>query len=483
MRGVARDSDQPLRRIVAPVVVCIFLGLAVAVGLLFVRRQNSSDDLVVQKPPSTVAEVPLSPSTSAPSAVAQPAGAQPAITIANTPSAQMQQWRELETQLAQVPDALSWSAAEQSLTAFVQQARAEPALVRRVNERLQQLLTDGDQWYQKALADLPQGATPIDIAERLRRIDLLRDQVLADNRPDAESRYQEALTRLGQRLNAAKRQARKALETGIVLELPRIANELAPAFAKTPVADLHRQFSLLCNEAAGIKSHWSTSWAVTKPRLLATKGADALAAAAALLLSGDTAEAKSLLANDPALATGELLRRREAIFGRKAAVLTFDETDDLQFIEIITGEPRMAGGALTAAPGEAIGIACAAPIKTSGWDVTIGANLEQAQAEGQAVISLAKGDSADAQVRVERDVLVARVRTAVGWQETRTPRPDGKLLRLRMAERGGSVLIYANDQQLLNAAQARVATGSVLHFEAVGMLWSLADLQLVGGDG
>ena len=164
-------------------------------------------------------------------------------------------------------------------------------------------------------------------------------------------------------------------------------------------------------------------------------------------------------------------------------MLTFDETDDLHFIEIITGEPRMAGGALTAAPGEAIGIACAAPIKTSGWDVTIGANLEQAQAEGQAVISLAKGDSADAQVRVERDVLVARVRTAVGWQETRTPRPDGKLLRLRMAERGGSVLIYANDQQLLNAAQARVATGSVLHFEAVGMLWSLADLQLVGGDG
>ena len=481
-RGAAREPDHHLRRFVMPVLVCILLALAVVVGLPYLQRSKTSMSQSVAEPATTVSAPPASPVTPAPAPAPAPVASASPVT-ATAPSALVEHWRELEVQLNQVPASLSWSTAEVTLTAFAQQAKAEPALVRRVNERLQQLQTDGDQWYLSALAALPQGATPLDIAERLRRIDLLRDQVLADNRPDAESRYQEALTRLGQRLNAAKRQARQALETGAVLELPRIANELAPAFAKTPVSDLHRQFSLLCNEATGIKPQWATSWAVTKPRLLASKGANALAAAAALLLIGDTAEAKALLANDPTLATGELLRRREAIFGRKAAVLAFDEPDDLQFIEIITGEPRMAGGALTAAPGEAIGIACAVPINASGWDVTVGANLEQAQADGQAVISLAKGDSADAQVRVERNVLVARVRTAIGWQEARAPRPAGKLLRLRMAERGGSVLIYANDQQLLVAAQARVANGSVLRFEAVGLLWSLADLQLVGGDG
>ena len=478
LRGAVRDPDQQLRRFVKPVLLLVLLGLMMAGILTLVRSKMVSNPQLPPEPGTTIAETPASAANPAP---AELVPAKPA--TATAPDSLLGQWRTLEAKLAQVPTSLSWSAAEQALAAFAQQAKAEPALVRQVNDRLQQLAADGDQWYQHALADLPPGANPIEIAERLRRIDLLRDQVLPDNRPDAESRYQEALTRLGQRLNAAKREVRQALETGAVLELSRIANELAPAFAKTPVMDLHRQFALLCNEATGIRPHWATSWAVTKPRLLATKGADALAAAAALLLSGDTAEARALLANDPALATGELLRRREALFGRQAAVLTFDEPDDLQFIEIITGDLRMAGGALTATPGEAIGIVCAAPIKKSGWDVTIGAHLEQAQAEGQAVVSLAKGDSADAQVRIEREVLVARVRTAVGWQETRAPRPAGKQLRLRMAERGGSVLIYANDQQLVVAAQARVATGSVLRFEAVGMLWSLADLQLVGGDG
>ena len=401
----------------------------------------------------------------------------------SAPAASLREpWAALQAVVDQAQTANEWSTAEQALIAFVPEAKADPAIAQAVNQRQQQLASDGDAWYQAALAKLAKGDTPVALAERLRGIEVLRNQALADNRPDAESRYQEALTKLVQRLNAAKRQARQAVEAGRVLDLPKIAVDLAPAFAQTPVTDLHRQFSLLCNEAAGTKPLWLTSWAVTKPRLLAAKGANALAAAAALLLVGDTAEAKALLANDPLLVSGDLLRRREAIFGRKAAVLTFDDPDDLQYIEVFTGNPRMSGGTLTGPPGEIIAIACAAPLSGAGWDMAVGIRLEQATSDGQAVVSLARGMTADAQVRIEKEALFSRVRTASGWQETSFVRPASKILRLRLTERAGTVTILVNDQVILQAAKATVTPGSVLRFEASGMLWAITDLQSISGE-
>lgn len=394
-------------------------------------------------------------------------------------------WRQLLVTVDQAQAANEWSTAEQALATFATEtanAKADPVVARALTTRQQQLAQDGDQWYQQALTALPRGDGAGELAKRLKAVDGLRDTVLADNRPDAESRYQEALTKLGQRLNAAKRQARQAVESGRITELPKIASDLAPAFAGTPVADLHRQFALLCNEGAGIKPLWSTSWAVTRSRLLTAKGADALAAAAALILAGDTGEAKALLANDAALASGDLLRRREALVGRKAAVLAFEDPEDLQYIEVITGAPRMAAGTLTGTAGEAIGLSCAAPLSASGWDVAIGLQLEQAMADGQAVVSLARADSVDAQVRIERDALYAKVRTEAGWQEVRIARPETKILRLRLTERGGAVSVLLNDQVVLKAAKAKVPVGSVLRFEAVGMVWAITDLQVVGGE-
>ncbi len=391
-------------------------------------------------------------------------------------------WAQVQAVVEQAQLVNEWSTAEQALMAFAIQAKADAKIAQAVGQRQQQLAADGDAWYQAALAKLSNGDTAGILAERLRGIEVLRNQALTDNRPDAESRYQEAMTKLVQRMNAAKRQARQAMESGRVLDLPKIASDLAPAFAQTPVTDLQRQFALLCNEAAGTKSLWLTSWAVTKPKLLAAKGANALAAAAALMLVGDTAEAKALLANDPLLVSGDLLRRREAIFGRKAAVLTFDDPDDLQYIEVFTGNPRMSGGTLTGPAGEVIAIACSAPLSTSGWDMSLGIRLEQAMAEGQAVVSLARGMVADAQVRIEKDTLYSRVRIANGWQETSFVRPAAKILRLRLAERAGVVTILLNDQVILQAAKATITPGCVLRFEASGMIWSITDLQAVGGE-
>lgn len=394
-------------------------------------------------------------------------------------------WREIVASVDQAQVANEWSNAEQTLAAFATEtsnAKADPVIARFLISRQQQLAQEGDQWYQQTLSGLPRGDGANELAKRLKAVDGLRDVVLADNRPDAESRYQEALTKLGQRLNAARRQARQAIESGKTVELPKIANDLAPAFAGTPVADIHRQFALLCNEGAGITPLWKTSWVVTRSRLLATKGADALAAAAALILAGDTTEAKALLANDAALTSGDLLRRREALVGRKAAVLTFDDPEDLQYIEVITGSPRMAPGTLTGTAGEAIGVSCAAPLGSSGWDVAIGLTLEQAMTDGQAVMSLVRADNVGAQVRIEREALFVKVRTDGGWQEARVARPDTKILRVRLNERDGSVSVLVNDQVVLKAAKAKVLAGSALRFEAVGMVWAITDLQVVGGE-
>ena len=483
------ERPQPLSRAASQVrlylmLILVFVGLAALVALILphLSHAQQTPDMPSAQPDQPLVEV--RPTTRPGPAVVS---GQPTVTPrlggpVSTSSSVAEAWAQLQVVVDQAQSKGEWSAAELALAAFAPQAKADPVVARVVNQRQQQLTADGDVWYQQALAKLPGGATPVELANRLRGIDGLRDQALSDNRPDAESRYQEALTKLGQRLNAAKRQARQALESGRVLDLPKIASDLAPAFAQTPVTDLHRQFSLLCNEAAGTKPVWVTSWAVTKPKLLAAKGADALAAAAALVLAGDIAEAKALLANDPLLGSGDLLRRREAIFGRKAAVLTFEDPDDLQYIDVMAGNPRMSGGTLTGSPGEVIAVSCAAPIGLSGWGVALGVSLEQALVEGQAVVSLVRGDAADAQIRIEKDALFTRVRTLGGWQEVRTPRPETKVLRLRLSERGGTVTVLLNDQVLVQAAQAKIAPASVLRFEASGMVWALTDLQVVGGE-
>ncbi len=476
---LSRDEHK-LRNALFAVLGVVAAALVLALVLPYLSHRASPPvDTMPQTelvPVAPLTQQPTLPTTAPVTPVAQPIPAGNGLT---------ERWRQVLVTVEQAQAANEWSTAEQALATFsteTSNAKADPVIARALSARQQQLAQDGDQWYQQALGALPRGDGAGELAKRLKAVDGLRDTVLADNRPDAESRYQEALTKLGQRLNAARRQARQAVESGRIAELPKIASDLAPAFVGTPVADLHRQFALLCNEGAGIRPMWSTSWAVTRSRLLTTKGADALAAAAALILAGDTGEAKALLANDAALTSGDLLRRREALVGRKAAVLAFEDPEDLQYIEVITGAPRMAAGTLTGTAGEAIGLSCAAPLSASNWDVAVGLTLEQAMADGQAVISLARSDSVSAQIRIEKDALYAKVRTEAGWQEVRVARPEAKVLRLRLTERSGAVSVLLNDQVILKAAKAKVAAGSVLRFEAVGMLWAITDLQVVGGE-
>ncbi len=460
---------------VGVVLVLVVLGIVIIPHLTSrVVPGSEPEPVALAASPQAVSVVQAPPPVSAPESPAKPT---PPAT-----SALADAWRVVQAMVEQAQAKPDWPAAEQALTAFAPTVAANPALVGAVRERQRQLVADGDRWYRTQLAALPAAVDAAGLAHHLHQLNTLRDAVLADNRADAQSRYQEALTKLGQSLDAARRQARQLIDGGKVDQLPALATGLAPAFAGTPLVDAQRQFAVLCTEAAAAKPLVQGTWALTHPRLLAAKGEPALAAAAILLLVGDNTEAKNLLANDPALASGALLRRREALNGRTAAILTFDQPDDLRFIEVITGEPRMAAGALTAAPGEPITLTCATPVRTSGWEVVVGATLAATQAESEAQFSLGVGEAADAQVRIEGETVALKVRTATGWEQTQVQRPAGPAVRVRIAERAGSVLVSLNEQKVLSAAAAKVAPGAVFRFEAVGLTWGLTDLQVVAGE-
>jgi hypothetical protein len=400
------------------------------------------------------------------------------------PSPEAVRWKQVQEQVDDLAKQNAWGAAEIALKRFadelVKQA-ADADLLQSVRLRRDQLTLDGDRWYRQTLISLP--AT--DSGARLARLADLRDVTLAANRGEAESLYQEALVKLNQQLKDARRKARQAIETAKPDLLPKLAADLEPAFRDSPVIGLWRQFKAQTDAATGARKLWLGDWAATRPRLAAAKGADAIAAGAILLLADLPEEGKRLLLADPALAQGELLRQREAMFGREAAVLFFKDAGDLQYIETIQGDLRMTGGALTGPAGEGCGLACSVPVGGTTWNASLTVRLRdhaKAKGGGQAVISCVKDNNSNFLLRFEPEQLVVRIHSAIGWEEQKPERPEGEIMRVRLACRGNSLQVLVNNQSIAECAQARIPTGSQLRLEVAGMDWALNDLQVVGGE-
>ncbi|HYE05791.1 MAG TPA: FHA domain-containing serine/threonine-protein kinase [Planctomycetota bacterium] len=368
-----------------------------------------------------------------------------------------------------------WGAAERQLAAFAAEAGGETGDAARLRAR--QLALDGGTWYHARIAELP----ALDQAGALPRaataLGRLRDVALASDRPDAESRYQEVLARLTQRLAAARRDARRAIEARRFAELTAIAETLRPDFAGTPIEGLHRQFAALASEAAAAAPLAQDSWAATRAKLRAASGPEALAAGAALLLAGEVADAKAVLAQ-PALAAGDLLRRRERLLGREAAVLSFDDPNDLQFVEELGGPLVLADGALSS-NGDA-GVACSVPVGGRDWEATLVVAL--GEGDGQAVLSLVHGDTAHLSLRIEKDSAALKVHAGEGWTEQAPERPRGATTRIRCSCRDGRLEVAIDGLTTLDVEDARIPAGSQLRFEAADLAWKLDELQVVGGD-
>lgn len=394
-----------------------------------------------------------------------------------------ERWAALSTRIDAAAGNGDWGAAEIAAGRFAAEiAAAAPShpAADSVRRRAQQLEIDGGAWYLTAVAALPAAG---DEAARLRELARLRDVALTINRGDAEARYQEALAKLTQRLGAARRNARQALEQGRFAELPALAQGLEAGFTGTPVAGLHRTFAAQATEAARAQPQWKSDWATTEARLKAVKGAAALPAAAALMLAGggdSLAAARKLLA-DPALAQGDALRRKEALLGREAAVLSFDDPADLQFIETLQGEPRMQAGALRSEDDG--GVACAVPVGGPAWSASISFALKNAAPDAEATVSCVAGSDASFVLRIGPEVVTARVATAEGMQETTVERAaDGGNCRVRLSCRGGALTVLLDANGIGSWENVAIPAGSQLRCEVGGYQWAIEDLQVLSGE-
>ena len=397
---------------------------------------------------------------------------------AGNPAAE--RWKAAQVEIDTLVKQADWGAAELRLTRVADELKAMPtgaAFAQGVRLKGEQLKLDGQIWYRAQVAALPDATTAANVAPRLERLGALRDRSLAVNRGDAEIRYQELVTRLDQQLKAARRQARQAIEAGKPETLPPIAQQLGPWFSGTPLAGVHRQFSALTSEAAAAKPLWRADWSATRESLLAAKGEAALAAGAVLLLVGESDPGRSVLLGEPALGQGTLVRRREALFGREAAILSFSDLGDLQYIETLQGDVRLENNALTSVGTEACGLAITVPVGGANWNA--GMTLTLGKGAGQVVISCVKAETAEFSLRVEGDKLVVKTHSAVGWENTEPVRPAGPL-KIRLVCRANTLQVLVNNQVVSETKQARIPSGSQLRLEAADIAWVLDEVQVVG---
>lgn len=476
-RMVKRSQSQQQRRDAKALRTAITVGVVLVLGLVGYMVLPGLLSQQAPAEPTSPPPVPIAPVAPRPTPVVeqQVLPKQQPTAAADPFAARV---KAMRARLATVPSD-GWAAVEGELDRLIAEVQAKAPEGPAASElRLLKAQFDGDatEWYRTATSALPRGDGPGDVAARFKALAALRDQAASRDRPDVEARWQQELSGLVQRLNEAKRDARRALESGRPAELQAVAARIAPAFAGTTVEGLSRQFAILCREAAGVQALWNTDWRTTANGFERAKGERAIAAGAALLVVGDVARAKRVLLADPQLAQGELLRRREALLGGLAAVLTFDDPADLQFLDVTAGEPALAGGALAGKAGDAATLACTVPVGGSDWQAE--AALVLAADSAEAVLSCAKDGERSVQLRISEGKAAITHGTAA---EIAAPLLVKGRHKVRFSCRGGDLAVTLDGRSIATLAKAGIPPGSLFRLELAGSDWRLEDLQVVGG--
>jgi hypothetical protein len=380
--------------------------------------------------------------------------------------------RELRARLGEGPER-GWARIEADAAALGARLPAGSPAAAELGLLRQQVAADATQWYQREVAKLPAGAGAV--GARLAGLSRLRDLAGERERPDADARFQEELAVLVQRLNESRRQARRALESGRAAELPSIAAALEAEFRATPVAGLQRQFATLCQEAAAVAARWNRDWRTTSIAFDEWRGDAALAAGAALLIVGDPARAKRILLADQALAAGPLLRRREGLITGLAAILAFDDPADMQYLDVLSGEPVVAGGALAGKSDDPSALSCTVPVGGAAWSAEF--ELRLAAAAGELIASCVADGQTGLMLRLSEGSLVVR---SAGGETTQAAEVAG-LRRLRLAARDGLLRVQLDGRQVAELPASAIVAGSQLRLELAGADWRLESLQVVGG--
>jgi hypothetical protein len=368
------------------------------------------------------------PDASAPSAPAQ-AQAQPQTAPADDPVAQAIAGAN------RLADAGEFGAAVLAL----EQVRGAAASDR-IDLHIAAATDRGRAWYRSQVAGLPAGGSAQDIAARLPVLAILRDRAIPADRADAESRWTTELARLSQRLSAARVQARRQIDDGQAAVLPALAAELAPAFAGTPVAGLHRQFASACREAAQGSGAGPD---------------DILRRAGLALLRGDGAAARALLAGADGFDRGDLMKRREALLGRDAAVLAFDDAADLQAVDAVLGSIRLERGALTGAAEEMAVVGCVVAVGGPTWEAGITGSFSGASDEAIGAWTVQAGDNVAVSATWTDATVTVEVPGAARWTAARTAATRGGAGR--QARGRGRWPAYRTDPGRRAAARAGAA--------------------------
>ncbi len=153
--------------------------------------------------------------------------------------------------------------------------------------------------------------------------------------------------------------------------------------------------------------------------------------------------------------------------------VSFDDPADLQVIEVLQGQPRLDGGALTAAAGEPAGVACPLAVGGTTWDITVKTTL--GAGEGQAVVTLTANGSTQAFLRIEPATIFGG-RSGVAGS---IPRPAGPLT-LRLHQQGDALVVEAHDQVVVRLAGIPSLAAGQLRFEVAGLPWTLDDITVMG---
>lgn len=483
-RRQERAEQHRIRNLLTLVAVFVVIGVAYAFSGIDLGTFMRNHSRGVQPGDLLPGQTAPPPRAAAPSPEDPPAD--PARPVPAVPSPALARWKTVQAEIDAQAKGRNWGAAELRLARFTEELARDPAanaeLGQSVKLKQRQLQLDGDAWYRQQIAALPAATTAANVAPRLARLAELRDVSLTANRGDAELLYQELATRLDQQLSAARRRARQELEAGRPEALPKLAADLEPWFTGTPLVAVYRQFRALAGEAAAAKPLFRADWTATRDALRTTTGAEALAAGAALILAGAPGEGRKLLLAEQALSQGDALRRREALFGRDAAILSFSELGDLQYVEDVQGDVRLDNGVLTGTAGEAASLAIAVPVGGESWNAGLTLTVQGAKGatDGQAVLSCGAGETPDLMLRIEQDKLVLKVNSAKGWVNVDAPRPKEPALRIRLSCRAGKLQVLVNNRAIDETAGARIAANSRLRLELAGVAWSLDEVQVVG---
>ncbi len=396
-------------------------------------------------------------------------------------------WAALQTRLSALTAADDWGAAEREMETFANSLTAGTPWRATADSRAQQLRLDAVAWYRTQLAALPGDEAAPQLAARLQALERLRDVSGRVERGDAEARYQETLTLLSQAVAGIRNQARSAVQTGRFERLPVLAATLIQSVRATPVAGMAapllaqlQAVGELADAAHGAGLAGASTWPAMRAQLLSATGERALAAGAALLLADEADAARTVLA-DPILATGRNVARREALFGRSAAVLAFSDAADLQAIDITAGEPHMSDGLLSGGP-EATTLSIAVPLRGGDWEIAavLGYQAATGHDDGVLTLGLLSGDDLPVAVQFASDHVTVRVHGQHGWEETRDSHAPSARARLRLHAVAGTVTVEYAGRVVATVAGVQLPAGSLVQVSATEVRWTLDEVFVVG---